>query len=198
MSLTDENMDRDLLTLIASGDKSAFRELFCRYQNKVFSAAWKFTHSRDAAEDLVQEIFTKIWVHKDKLQEVQNLSAYIHTVTKNHVFNHLRKLANEHKMKTKLTVAEPDTCTQVYDFVQYRELQQLVMEAVSKLPPQQQKVYQFSRNQGLKHEEIAAQMGISKSTVKGHLVEALGSIRRYLNSKGEMISAVALIFLTEV
>lgn len=197
MRKPEENNDHELSLLIASGNTGAFREFYNIYRNKVFSIALKFTNAEAEAEDLVQEIFTRIWLNKEKLAEVENLNKYLNAVVRNYIFNHLRKTASEQKMMTRLSAVKVENSRDSSDLVCYRELQRLIYEAVGKLPPQQQKVYQFSRHYGLKHEEIAARMGISRSTVKGHMVEALNSIRKYLNAKGEMIGILTILFLLE-
>ncbi|MGN6531294.1 MAG: RNA polymerase sigma factor [Ginsengibacter sp.] len=192
----DTNNDYHLARLVAFGNTDAFRELFDKYRNKVFSIAYKFTSTEAAAEDLTQEIFIKIWLNKEKLTAVNHFNSYLNAIVKNHVFNYLRKMAAEQKMKVKLSVVREESHREAADPVCYKELQNLVSEAVSQLPPQQKKVYQFSRHDGLKHEEIAAKMGISRSTVKGHMVEALNYIRKYLTANGEMIRIFTmLIFL---
>jgi RNA polymerase sigma-70 factor (ECF subfamily) len=185
--------DHELILLIAAGSIEAFRQLFDKYRNKIFSMACKFTGSDDVAEDAVQEVFIKLWLNKEKLLKVDNFNAYLNTVVRNHIFNYLRKIALEQKFLLKLAARKKQKNKDTFDSVSYNELQSLIYKAVSELPVQQKKVYNLSRVDGLKHEEIAEKMGISRHTVKGHLVAALNHIRNFLLANGELAPILILI-----
>lgn len=191
---TYTDTDHELALLISTGNKEAFRTLFKKYRNKIFSIAWKFTETEEIAENLVQEVFIKLWINKEKLANVENLNAYLNTVVRNHILNYLRKVAAEQKFLQRLAVKEIEKEKTGFDRVCYKELQHLVHEAVDQLPPQQKRVYNFSRSEGLKYEEIAERMGISRSTVKGHIIEALNHIRKFLSANGEMVGVLILFF----
>lgn len=186
--------DHELMLLVADGSVEAFRELFDKYRNKIFSMACKFTGSEEAAEDAVQEVFIKLWLNKEKLFKVDNFNAYLNTVVRNHIFNYLRKVALEQKFLLKLAASEGQRNKGTFDSISYNELQSLIYKAVSELPPQQKKVYTLSRVDGLKHEEIAEKMGISRHTVKGHLVAALNHIRNFLLANGEL-TPILILFI---
>lgn len=185
--------DHELILLVADGSVEAFRELFDKYRNKIFSMACKFTGSEDVAEDAVQEVFIKLWLNKEKLLKVDNFNAYLNSVVRNHIFNYLRKTAIEQKFLLKLADSKRQKNENTFDNLSYNELQSLIHKAVSELPPQQKKVYTLSRIDGLKHEEIAVKMGISRHTVKGHLIAALNHIRSFLLANGELAPILILI-----
>ena len=178
--------DKALILQVFEGDEHAFRELFDKYRNKIFSIAWKITGFETSAEDVVQEVFIKLWINKEKLPEIENLDAYINTITRNHIFNNLRKIAYEQSFLQELFLKQPQNIKNAPDQVLFNELQNLVNKAVQQLPPQQKKVYQLSRIEGLKHEQIAGNLNISQSTVKGHMVEALRSIKAFLNAHADL------------
>lgn len=193
MKKPDNYNEHELVQLITTGDAEAFRELFDRYRNKVFSIAWKFTSDEATTEDLVQEIFIKIWLHRAKLSGVNNFNSYLNAVTKNHIFNHLRKLAVERHTRARISIINSSTDVKASDSIGYKELENLINEAVSNLPPQQKRAYEFSRLQGLKHEEIAELMGISRSTVKGHIMGALNYIKHFLAANGEIVGILFIL-----
>ena len=187
------NIDRALILQVSEGDEYAFRILFDQYRNKIFSIAWKITGVRSAGEDVVQEVFIKLWMNREKLAEVENLDAYVNTITRNHILNNLRKVAYEQSFLEDLIREQSVNTKNVSDPVLYNELLNLVHTAIQQLSPRQKKIFQLSRTEGLKHAEIAAQLNISQSTVKDHMVEALRSIKIFLNSHESLIGL--LIFL---
>lgn len=175
-------MEKELLIQASQGDDKAFRMLYDMYRSKIYSVARKMTGVETIAEDIVQEVFMKLWLHKDKMSEINYFNSYLNTVTRNHIFNALRKIAHEDAFLTKLINKTEKTGKDSFDMIVYNQLQKLVNCAVEMLPPQQKKVYLLSRSEGLAHDEIAEKLHISKSTVKGHIVEALRFIKSYLRA----------------
>jgi RNA polymerase sigma-70 factor (ECF subfamily) len=172
---------------MSTGDRKAFRELFNKYHRRIFAIALKITGVGETAEDVVQEVFIKLWMNKEKLPAIENFNAYLNTVTRNHIFNKLRKLAHEQIALQKLIAQQTLKEKSSSDQIVYNELEKLIHNAVAQLPSQQKKVYTLSRVYGLKHEEIAQQLGISSSTVKGHIVHALQHIKSFLRANGELV-----------
>jgi RNA polymerase sigma-70 factor (family 1) len=172
--------EKALLQQVAQGDERSFRELYDHYYNRIYSIAYKLTKTESVAEDVVQEIFIKLWVHKETLSGVDNFNAYLNTLIRNHVFNCMRRLATEevflHKMIDEGSVVSDD----VHDALVYKELRKRLSDVISRLSPQQKRAYHLSRIEGLKHEEIASQMNISRETVKKHIGEALRLIKSQL------------------
>lgn len=193
MDSADTYIDRELILQISAGDVDAFRTIFDKYRNKIYSIAWKITGEKTLAEDAVQEVFLKLWLHKEKLPTVENFNAYLNAIVRNHVFNSLRKLSNEQTILQKLLPTQVQYHKEVFDRVRYHEIENLVHKAVCQLTPQQKKVYNLSRLDGLKYEEIAEKMGISRSTVKGHLVGALSHIKSFLIANGEPLVIIILV-----
>jgi RNA polymerase sigma-70 factor (ECF subfamily) len=190
--------DNELLLSISRGNKKAFRRLFDRFHNEIFSVAMKFTGEKQASEDAVQEIFFKLWINREKLPAILNLNAYMHKVVRNYLFNYLRKIANEQALIKKIApVKLIPSNNEITNGLYYKELDSLVKTAVDQLPPQQKKVYNYSRIDGMKHHEIAAAMGISRSTVKGHITEALKHIKATIisNQEIDVIAVYLLVFL---
>ena len=198
LEVTPISPDNNQLFLqISEGNKEAFRCLFDNYRNKIFSIALKFTGEKQASEDVVQEVFIKLWTNRENLPAIRNFNAYLNTVVRNHLFNYLRKIAHEQAVVKKMAIAivqGEQQNNEVFDGLYYKELYSLVSKAVNQLSPQQKKVYNYSRIEGLKHHEIAEAMGISTSTVKGHIVEALKHIKNAISANQE-IDTIIIFFL---
>jgi RNA polymerase sigma-70 factor, Bacteroides expansion family 1 len=169
-----------LLTNLARGDEAAFRTLFDRHWDNIYGVAYALTKSPQVAEEMVHDIFLKIWQHRARLPELKNFSDYLFIIARNHIISVLRKKINEQPFTGQLLEYFQAIGGSPEEQLLYREAESLVQKAVQLLPPQQHTVYRLSREQGLNQEEIAARLNISVHTVKSHMNKALHFIRHYL------------------
>ncbi|NML21485.1 RNA polymerase sigma-70 factor [Pseudoflavitalea sp. G-6-1-2] len=188
------NQNNELLTLISQSDEKAFRELFDQYSQLIFSFAYHLTDSDIIAKDVVQEIFIRIWTNRHTLDQIVNIRAWILRLTRNHVLNGLKRKAHETMLLREIKAGLTEDHHPTDEAIQYRELETLLQQAIAQLPPQQQKVYQLSRNAGMKHDEIATALNISPETVKKHIMAALLSIRKYLEKREQLPPRMFAIF----
>jgi RNA polymerase sigma-70 factor (ECF subfamily) len=194
---TSSYPEKALLALLAQGDRNAFREVFDSYRNKIYYFARKFIKSETEAEDILQEIFLKVWINRQKLSEIDNFKAYIYTLTRNHIYNVLRKQANREIFLYKLSCGmdgsgEP---SKALDDIALHELQTALQRVTDTLTPQQKHIFELSRMEGLKQEEIAAQLGISINTVKKHMGDALRTIRSRMQAYDKLAQFAILLVL---
>lgn len=186
----------ELFKQVANGNENAFRLLYDRYRNQVFYVGFKFLKSEAAAEDVLQEVFSKIWINRKKLPEIIHFNKYLNTLTLNYVYNLLRRKALEEAFLHEEILKTNLSHEKAFNYIDLHELEGLIHKAVKQLSPQQKKVFELSRIQGMKHEEIARELNISRETVKKHIMEALGNVRSFLAAKGEIvINLLILIFL---
>lgn len=173
--------ERELLLLIADGDQEAFRSLFDAYRNKIYTIGLDLTGSPAAAEDVVQDVFLKIWVRRDTLREVTHFRAYLFTTTRNHILELLRrdKLRTIKQQHAQLNKDDKDNYHQGEMYVLEKEYGVLLQKAVERLPQQQERVFRLIREQGMKRAEAAREMGISEDTVKSHFSQAIRNIRAF-------------------
>jgi RNA polymerase sigma-70 factor (family 1) len=168
---------RFLLLQIANGDEKAFREIFDRFSPKVFVFALKLTHSRSMAEEILQEVFIKIWDNRHKLPEVEFFPSYLSAITKNHTFNVLKRIAQQQRAHVNFSNKVPSIHSETEEGVIYNNYQEILSGIVDQLPPQQKTAYSLCHGEGLKYEEAAERMNISTLTVKTHMQTALRTIK---------------------
>ncbi|MGV3528070.1 MAG: RNA polymerase sigma factor [Flavisolibacter sp.] len=169
-----------LLQRVANGDEAAFSSLFHQYWDNIYGVALMLTKSAAIAEDMVQEIFVKVWLKRSLLPEVENFQNFLFIVARNHIFDELRKRSREQDFVNHLIAYfKSDPGNPELDLL-HKESGRLLQAAVSKLPEQQRQVYVLSREQGLSQDQIAAQLGISRNTVRNHMARALQSLREFL------------------
>jgi RNA polymerase sigma-70 factor (ECF subfamily) len=178
---------------VTEGDEKAFQELFHLYKQQVYAYAMHFTRSVMISEEIVQDIFLKLWLHKTHLREIDRFEAYLYTITRNHCFDHLKKLAREHAMKQQWILSVDPSDESAEDKVIYNNYESLIHQALESLPPQQKKVYALSFYHGRKQEEIAQHLHISRNTVKVHLAKARATVRNYLAAH---LEAVVLLLMS--
>lgn len=165
---------------IREGSETAFTELFHRYKYRLFGFMYKLTESAEMAEDIVQEVFTSLWKNHESLAEIENLDAFIFRMARNQAINAFRRMARETLVLSELKQAIPSPIS-AEQVLEARDLERTLRTLVDQLPPQQRLVFTLSREQGLKHNEIALQLNISPGTVKNHMIQALRTLRRHLD-----------------
>jgi len=185
-TLHDEKV---LLQQIAHGSEAAFSTLFYGYYGSLHPFIMKLTRSAEDTEEIIQETFLRLWLSRDKLLEVETPRAWIHTVAVNECYKYLKKRSSRKDGLAGLRTAErnPEDGEETLHALQLKEVRQLVTEAVNRLPHRRRRIFQMSRDEGMKIPEIAATLRISPNTVKNTLVASLRFIRKYLASKGHDI-----------
>jgi len=193
MSSLEAPANELLLLKIATGDELAFRQLFLEFAPQINIRLSKLLANRSVAEDIIQETFLRVWLHRDQLPEIKQWRSWILRIAYNRAFTYLRDRAIHERALAKLKVWEVDDHTQ--QAVDLRNLKKIIAEAVAQLPPQQKRIYQLNREQGLMISEISDRLDLSPQTIKNTLGLALKSIRHFLETKGHYVACIALACL---
>ena len=187
--------ENELLLLIATGDELAFRQLYNHYWEKLYSVAFVLTKSVVLSEEIVQDVFVKLWIKREELPSITSFDGYLFIMTRNHIYNTLRKIASAQPLEKHLEQEFGMTMAPTEQPLLTKELEQLIHLALRHLPNKQRMVFELSRWEGLNHAAIAERMGISKLTVKSHMNRALQFIRNYLNTyRGDLLLLSFFLF----
>lgn len=194
MNPLTEYDEASILLQVAEGREEAFAVLFHHHRHRIVYFAWKFLQSESKAQDVLQEIFLKVWTSREQLPSLQNFKAWLTSITRNHIYNAMRRLALEEAFIREETVrvAAQGTAT-LLDELSFNELQRELQKAVAHLTPQQKKVFELSRVEGLRHDQIAERLHISRETVKKHMTDALRHIRGRINAPESVVSLGILV-----
>ena len=172
--------EREYLTRISQGDEKSFTEIFDAHRNKIYTVAFKLTASVESAEEIVQDVFMKVWKKRATLADIEDFDAWLFIVTRNTVYSFLRSKAAR-DIHVPLTDREMLGLADEADMrLKEKEFQTLLKQAVDRLPPQQKQVYKLNRDEQLSHDEIGRQLKIAPETARKHLQYALRSVRTYL------------------
>lgn len=177
--------DSDLLVLISQDDESAFTELYNRYNNKLYQFLIRMVKSPEVAEELLFDIFTKLWTGRAIITEIKDLDAFLSKVAYNKAISFFRMAASQKKLRTAIAYQmETEFVSDTANRLLESEIKEIIQEAIQQLSPQRKAVFTMSREQGLTHEQIADQLNLSVLTVKKTMSIALQSIKNYLKTKG--------------
>lgn len=169
--------EKELIILLKNGDEKAFTTLYRKYWSKVYNFSRLYLSSITEVEEVVQEVFVKVWETRFFLREDDNFKGFLFIITRNLIFNQFRKSFNESAYK--LTVLS--SAMAHYDIeeeLSTADLREFIQKMVLELPPRQQEVFKMSRNEHLTYKEIALRLNISEKTVERHINEALKFLKK--------------------
>jgi len=187
----DENL---LLSKISTGDELAFRFLFDRYRSQVYSYALKLVKVDIYAEEILHDVFLKIWLHPDP-EIIENVEHYLKTITKNLTLNLLRRQNLEVLTNLYLCADWQEGHEDTENLISLNESTQILNQAIALLTPQQKLVYKLCKQDGLKYAQVAKQLAISPLTVKTHMQHILRFLRAYLKQHGSLVVYIILLLI---
>ncbi|PSL30993.1 RNA polymerase sigma factor [Chitinophaga ginsengisoli] len=191
----NNNIDKELLRLVADGDRQAYQYLFETYWNQVFGACLHLTKSPEQAKDLTQDIFLKIWDHRQKLPAVRNFDSYLYTIARNLVRDQLRTTIFRESNREFLQQYFSSKGISPQEILEEKQLAEKMKTAISSLPLKLQQVFTLSQLEGLSHKEIAGRLEISPLSSKTYMVRALLILRKLLIKETDSLLILALLHL---
>jgi RNA polymerase sigma-70 factor (ECF subfamily) len=177
-----EHSDEELLAFVKKHDVAAFTEIYNRFRGLLYVYSRKITHHGIEAEDIVQDIFIKLWDNRASISLKSSLSSYLYTAVRYKFFD----LVAHQKVRSDYAEVFQDFLNvygnPVEEYVNEKELAQLIEREVANLPEKMRQVFELSRSNGLSHKEIALRLGIAEKTVKNQVNNALKTLRTKLGS----------------
>lgn len=192
--MQNTNVDIELVGLLKKGDMAAFDAIYNKYCHKLYQFVIRYLKQEEDAEEIVQEVFIKIWESRAKIDVHASFESFLFTISYNSTISLLRKRVSESKSKEYLkSVQQIQNATSVVDELQYNELNKKVQSLLEQLTPRQKEIYSLSREEGLTHKEIAERLKISENTVKNHLVSTLKFLKTNIDTG--LITSVFFFYL---
>lgn len=172
--------DSMLMSLLKTGNEKAFTELYDRYWKKLFVVAVNKIRNLHVAEELVQDIFSDLWVRKETIELTGELHSYLAVALKYRIINYQskQKRARDYVSYAASHHSYSDNSTQ--EFLSFEELKNRLAALVAKLPERCQLTYRLSREQGLTQKQIAQQLSISEKAVERNITRAMHSLKKDL------------------
>jgi len=182
--------DKKLVYLIANEDKTAYQKLFEEYAPRIYSFSLKYLNNKSDAEELVQDVFLKIWEKRKTLDASLNIKAFIFKIAVNTIYDFIRRKNIEHAFEDYARLNYTTNENYTWHDVIFKEMQQKLESLMAQLPEQQQKIFKLSKLEGCSNDEIAQKMKLSKRTVENHLYRSLSFLKKHLKNE----SLVFLLF----
>ncbi|HEX6430671.1 MAG TPA: RNA polymerase sigma-70 factor [Niastella sp.] len=173
--------ERELLQRVAGGDQDAFAHIFEMYRQRLYTYLAGITKSPEVAEDILVDVFMKLWIGREMLVRVENLEGFLHKVAYNKAMDFFKTTARHARLQQVYAQRISDQVERsLDDWLIDEECRRILHDAINQLPPQRKLIYTLSREQGLTHEEIARALHLSRNTVKSTIMAATRSISEYL------------------
>lgn len=182
----------DLSKGIRAGDLGSFEKLYRVMGRKIYQYAYSFLPCREDAEEIVHDVFIKIWQGRSRLNDNKSLQAYIYTIAKNATLDKIRKY-NVDQLNLQgyyKTAGQPETD---HDELLNARLLDLVRALVEEMPYQRRKVFKLNKFEGMSQKSISEYLNISQGTVEKHISKALQYLKDELGKRN--VSVFSLAFL---
>jgi len=166
--------------LLKNGDKKAFEAFFRDHKDAIYRYAHLHLKDGDAAVDVVQDVFLRLWNKIADIDPGQNAKAYLYAIARNAVFDELRKKAQFSGFAARAAAEQTPQTDDNEERQHYNDLKRLYHEAIGKLPGKRQEIYRLSKQEYLTNEKIAKALNISVNTVRDQLVKGNSYVRRYI------------------
>lgn len=177
--LESSRLDFKYVKGIRSSDPAAFASLFRKYYEPLFYFALRFVKDSQTAENIVQDVFVKLWEKREERHIKSSVKSYLYTAVKNHSLNYIKREKSMVSVE-EVSVNQTDEIQSPEESLIENEIMEAVQGAIEKLPQQCRCVYQMKRYDGMTYSEIAEILNVSINTVKTQMKRALKSLHKNL------------------
>ncbi|MEJ8816446.1 RNA polymerase sigma factor [Lacibacter sp. H407] len=188
--------DEYCLSKIEEGDEHFFNLIFEKYRNQLFAYLYKVTKSKELSEEIVLDVFLKLWHGREAITEIQNFEAFLYKVAHNKAIDFFRAAKRSQALQQALwqAITEAPATDNADNRLIYKNTDALIKEAINQLSPQRKKVFELRHYEDMSYAEIAATLNLSSNTVRNHLAASLQFIREYLEKNNALLLLLAIYF----
>jgi RNA polymerase sigma-70 factor (ECF subfamily) len=188
-------LDSQLVERLRTGDALAYRSLYLIYHKRLYAFAYSYFKSREVSEEIVHDVFVKIWEWRERLDEKYSFNSFIFTTARNIIIDTLRKYSSEQLYRQELQYRLDVLHNGTEDDLTFADYEAIARQAVEKLPRKRQVIFTLSRQHHLSYAEIAQSLGISQKTVENQMNKALRFIKDYLSKHADLTAALLFALL---
>ena len=179
---------------LKAGNIEALEDLYLQLKDDIYCFVMPYCRNETLAEEVVQDVFVKIWEKRDFIQPQGSLRNFVFTIAKNHTLDLLRRHNFELQYSHHLSKCLPQEHNQTEQEVIYNDYRAFAQQAIDRLPPRRKLIFKLSRQDHMTYAEISDHLGISINVVENQMSKALQTLKRYL-SKFAGIGTLLLLLL---
>lgn len=194
MTSINPSEDQLLLARLSKGDKQAFDTLYDKYSYPLYQNLLKLTKSEQEAQELLQDIFVKIWNKRESLDIYSGFGSYLFRISQHLVYDFFRKAKKDRQLRNRIIAAASEQYTHIEESLLRKENQEALHHAIATLSPVRRQVFTLCKLDGKSYEETAALLGIGVSTVNDHIVKATRHIRKFIQNN-ENLAGITLFYM---
>lgn len=189
--------EKELLYRVRDHDREAFDEIYNRYSSRLRGYVLKFVKVPQYTEDIVQDAFLKVWEIRESIDPEKYFRGYLYTITRNLVFKFLKTAANNTDVLDEIMISITPNDPGEENFMEWKELGNEIQHVIQMLPPKRKEVFLLCKEEYFSYDEVSAKLGISKNTIKEHMVLAMKFIKDHLKDRElYLLQVILAIFFT--
>jgi RNA polymerase sigma-70 factor (ECF subfamily) len=175
-----ENREALLILSLKRGSHEAFDQIYQMYAKRLYAYCLQFTKFSEESEDIVQDVFVKLWMNREKIRQEDTLRSLLFIMAKHHVINAFHSRINQPVYEEYINYREGMSVNDIHQHLEYQEFVARFKKAIKTLPATQRKVITLSRIRQLSNKEIAEKLSLCEQTVKNQLSVGLKKLKQEL------------------
>ncbi|MGV8138926.1 MAG: RNA polymerase sigma factor [Mangrovibacterium sp.] len=180
----NDKHEGQLIADLKKGDTSAFETIFRLYSGQLFRFARSYFHTNEDAEEIIQDVFLKLWKHKESIYSSDSLKSYLFQIAYRTIKETFIRKNREDKYKQRIALEYLKAESPELEQADYKLVMKAVDRLIETLPAQRQNIFILNKKEGLTISEIAVYLNITEKTVKNHLSLAMAQLRNEARQKG--------------
>lgn len=190
-------IETDTLEKLKNGDLDSFNDVYFQYSPKIYVRLIKLVKNQTIAEEILQDVFTKIWLYRKKIDPSKGFISFLNHISDNLAMDFFRKVQRDKALQLEVWASAIELYYHTEEKVFFKDTQHMLSKAIDSLSPKRREILMLNKFQEKSYKEIANELGISVSTVSNQLVSALKDIKEYIqkNYPNEYIISFLAAFL---
>lgn len=172
--------ERELLDQLREGSEQAWDYFYRQYRVGIYRKLLKMIKIEAIAEELVQDVFVKLWNKRHLIDPNQPFHAYLYSIAQNLVYDFYRKIAKDKRLQEQVKALTINLYQHIEEDIDLKETQGIIHQAINHLPSQQKLIFTLCKLEGKSYQYVGTSLGISTSTVNNHIVKATKKIKGYI------------------
>jgi RNA polymerase sigma-70 factor (ECF subfamily) len=170
--------EQQLISLLRDSSQDAFAQLFDSYSQKLYRFSYSYLKTEAEAEEIVQDVFLKLWENRDKLRNETSFQSYLFTIAFNAIRKHFNQKARDERFRTSLLESLSDENPSLENHPDFEALVARLDQLIEAMPARRKEIFLKRKKEGKSVREIASEMDISPKTVENQITEAMNYLKK--------------------